>query len=1384
MTDEKVPYHITGWQSQKVPTYNMEFVEIGKRKRQIQRIYDQYIDQRVEHIRVGLVSGEWGLGKTHLFLHLIKKIFENSKDCLPLYVDFEKDLRSTGVLGIEEDDLEDFSNRLYQSAISSVKRYEKNLKIPYPTQLPTELLDEIDDLSHKNASEIYTEIRKYYNYVYVFIDELEDLMSEDDESISRFLEMIIKKNVERDLSVKDRVTFILGCTGPIWNAIEARYAKVRTETKGRLIRRKDTFKLESLTYDESVKLIKEIVTKTDEQQQNPFTNRMIRTLWRASNGSPPSLLHLYNIVGLDAIINAKEGENVIIDHNQMKEILLDELIYVGKEQKLPAIFSGAYEDIKNILPQSEVITADVINSYHNLLDLMMTHFGEWKTDELLEKSGLDEDTFYKIVKEVNELSRKRYNQPIFVEVKISNIREDGDFQGKLRESYKGTELLSPEGKIFGLSYKRTPEQGNIDGTDVHSKITWLTDDDDLIYVLPKDVNEFCKLVNTEPTEELESQYNNLMERNIFEKDEYYRLSTFVERRLFPTLESRLYMFIQSFPQQKEVERKIDETFYGEPQELAKYALSALKKYIPQDAKIDEEGGMPFLIINGDKEFYNVSIVLKIFTQMVDENDVRELFRNIKEKGDVGIILYQTSENVKTILRREDVDGIPAGNRILWKNVTQDVITFLSAWGYCLENNIDINEDRLEENNGIYLHDLELDKLIKGWVNDLRDKKVGVIVDYISGEEKITDDLIHWRYGLLDYPKESKISHIQNYPLFMGWPPNAALEKRKSYLKNLSKYGLVEVDDSLTKYKIIQTDYEAYVCHVYLEKGLERRKIDWDCFICANTNYTSEEILDHVVVPMLVEKGIMIEREGGYDFRCVSEEGVLNVVDSDLLKEVKEIFDKCDKRDKYGACANDFARFVIENLQNEEEESAFGDRFIPLFAGVEMANKWKAHFSWSNLIAKFNEVLEKIEEIKNSKEKYIHKLEELYEESKKPGYNSLTKTKEFMSHVSELTAPYHIIESRIYPQAKSFSEALLKVYEEAKEMIDYIHEPKSVYTIDKKKIAKNYYKNGQFERLENIYAEIKNKRDLLKRIEEERVAAIEECKEKLNEALISQISELKEQVTPEFKISNPIMNNIQRSVDIIDVENRIDTTIRSYKSEEEILKKLNTEKESIISEIADYQNLLDIVGEMIPIEKRILKYKDLEEVNKILGKLDEETKREANELKKKNEGKINEYDTYEIRNINSESLNTAKEKLDEIEGAINEAYEDIKRLFEDSYSRIEREKELIRNFLDKDEKMPSDIKEQIYKELEEINKDKSVNECRNKLQDIFKKIEKTTKETDIHVYRILAEGSEKGEVDFNSAVQKVSDELRLDLEKARNKITKLIENDYVIAIIKF
>ena len=56
MTHGKEPYHETGWLSQKVPTYDMEFVEIGERKRQIQRIYDQYIEQRVELIRVGMVS--------------------------------------------------------------------------------------------------------------------------------------------------------------------------------------------------------------------------------------------------------------------------------------------------------------------------------------------------------------------------------------------------------------------------------------------------------------------------------------------------------------------------------------------------------------------------------------------------------------------------------------------------------------------------------------------------------------------------------------------------------------------------------------------------------------------------------------------------------------------------------------------------------------------------------------------------------------------------------------------------------------------------------------------------------------------------------------------------------------------------------------------------------------------------------------------------------------------------------------------------------------------------------------------------------------------------------------------------------------------------------
>lgn len=114
----------------------------------------------------------------------------------------------------------------------------------------------------------------------------------------------------------------------------------------------------------------------------------------------------------------------------------------------------------------------------------------------------------------------------------------------------------------------------------------------------------------------------------------------------------------------------------------------------------------------------------------------------------------------------------------------------------------------------------------------------------------------------------------------------------------------------------------------------------------------------------------------------------------------------------------------------------------------------------------------------------------------------------------------------YPQAKSFSEALTKLYEKAKEMITYIHEPESVSIIDKRDVGKNYYKNGQFEQLEKIYTEIKNKRELLKRIKEETEAAIEECKEELNEVL-SQISELKEQVTPEFKISNPIVDRYTR-----------------------------------------------------------------------------------------------------------------------------------------------------------------------------------------------------------------------------------------------------------------
>ena len=61
----------------------------------------------------------------------------------------------------------------------------------------------------------------------------------------------------------------------------------------------------------------------------------------------------------------------------------------------------------------------------------------------------------------------------------------------------------------------------------------------------------------------------------FKPEIHYKLSAFATRRIFPTMESKLYLFIGNLIKQREVERRVEDIFYEKPQELSHYVKLAL-----------------------------------------------------------------------------------------------------------------------------------------------------------------------------------------------------------------------------------------------------------------------------------------------------------------------------------------------------------------------------------------------------------------------------------------------------------------------------------------------------------------------------------------------------------------------------------------------------------------------------------------------------------------------------------------------------------------------------------------------------------------------------------------------------------------------------------------
>ena len=552
-----------GWSLAPIPVYGLPFFEVGARKDQLQHIL-RFLSSPMmnggKEILIGVVKAEWGYGKTHLFLHLIKKILEEKKidkvdmaKALPIYMEFD-DLVKMGILQLRAEGNEgnrEFCNILFQASMSAIKKYEDSYQIPYSEHTKDELYKLISTLKDEDATEIFGEIMKYYDRIYIFLDEVESAVEYKDEGMTAlFLRLVIKDFLERKLPIRENVTLLMGCSTPIWDTFMTYFGEII----GRYIRREYIYELEPITSEDAFSFIDQAVKLGGIDQENPFGTYTIQALWRASLGSPFNLLNLYAWISRLALEKSAKGKIQEITYEEVFEGLKGREVPIAEGKTVPAVDPGVLKRFEELFMKPED---------YEVLRLFVGEYGLHSVDQIADKLRTTRDETFKKISEANRNCIKAFNRPLFSRYKILSLKEEYELRRALRE----INLLSEEGEIFGMRFE----------VDFYPKISLYMDGRARVYSIPTEEKEFQDLMGLEFTEELRRNFEKMRDFLEFEPETYYRLSSFADRRVFPSPESKLYVFIRSYLRQREAERRVEEIFYDKPEEFSRYVKSALSK---------------------------------------------------------------------------------------------------------------------------------------------------------------------------------------------------------------------------------------------------------------------------------------------------------------------------------------------------------------------------------------------------------------------------------------------------------------------------------------------------------------------------------------------------------------------------------------------------------------------------------------------------------------------------------------------------------------------------------------------------------------------------------------------------------------------------------------
>ncbi|BAW32118.1 conserved hypothetical protein [Methanothermobacter sp. MT-2] len=764
-----------------------ENIKIESRENVTRKLEDfiKYCRSSAKGTAVCMILGEWGQGKTETFKRSIEPLSKKGGD----YAFFvSASTLSNSYQNKEVSKICDktplTSLKFLVNLFNSIKAESNDESIGIPSLEdyldPEDYMENVlDNLLSKNKSK----------RIFIFIDEFEELLLNMDHLksiVSGIKETIngVYKPIHEGGKYSGSLHIFISITPDAYNKLQ-----VHEETSlifGGLGRRIEIIELQELRKKEGLAFLKALLEYSynyNLPRPYPIENLgLFNTLLRISQNNIGNIVTLYTKL----FNNLKKDDKLeILNYKNLLRFLKREKIFVfGAEA--PCIEKDKYYKIMECL--SDQRTKELGELTKELFKLFIGEFKPFKLDELVERTGEDEDTILRSINLLNE-DLKREEKIEKSIIKVAPLKDDVSIEDVFDplKYYIITDEITNKDMISIDSYSESI-------TDFEDRITFFEfgENGELIpqAVLPVDEIDIKLFFKNEISEDKAVEIRNSLKR--FIKDEImYLASDLLLNEIFPTPIPRALEFIKNKEIRLKLWREISRNLtdeYSKNMPQAFITVLDKSKYYNLDFVDSRENYSIFELENpkDETQIKTMFYVVNGDVKGVDIDYISEILNN-EMSINLTILLYNGDFTYKAEEKIQNKELDEKNKYLILKTFLHPTLTkkIICCYKSLNEYAEFIDEERLElECKDIISRELNLDSKIDEWLN--KQVKKGLVIDQI---ETTARSLSEFADGLKLY-----INYMEK-----AYKPEEIFDKNIEGILKFRKYG--------TKTGFISSDFE-------------------------------------------------------------------------------------------------------------------------------------------------------------------------------------------------------------------------------------------------------------------------------------------------------------------------------------------------------------------------------------------------------------------------------------------------------------------------------------------------------------------------------------------------------------------------------------------------